>query len=89
MTWKHPGVEEFCIKGKWRCCFIDVHTCGAAGLGCPMGADLGCSIYNQNLPHEIPPLCVLIGLFTTKSVVTDFFCHSREKFVSTHLKLLL
>lgn len=89
MTWKHPGVQELCNKGKWRCCFIDGHTCGAAGLGCPMGADLEYSIYNQSLPHEIHPLCISMGLFSTKSVAMDFFCHSRDKFVSTHLKLLL
>lgn len=39
MTWEHPGVQEFCIKGKWRCYFTEIYTRAAAGLGHPMGTD--------------------------------------------------
>lgn len=46
MTWEHPGVQEFHIKGKWRCCSTERHVYSAAGLGHPMGAGWGRSIYN-------------------------------------------
>lgn len=39
MTWEHPGVQEFRIKGKQRCYFIEIDTCTTAGLGRPMGVD--------------------------------------------------
>lgn len=68
---------------------LQIYTCAAAGLGCPMGTNWGCSTYNQIFPREIPPLHVSIGKFMIKSAVTDYFCHSREKFVvSKHLKVV-
>lgn len=37
--------RNFVLKEKGGAAFIDVHTCGAAGLGCPMGADTRCSVH--------------------------------------------